>query len=62
MFFVWMQGLRGLEPQIWAEEPVDGNGKLIKSTLFKKKLSSDEETLSLNELAVKYEKNRPCGE
>ena len=62
MFFVWMQGLRGPEPQIWAEEPVDGNGKSIKSALFKRKLSSDEEILSLNELAVKYEKDKLCGE
>ena len=57
-----MQGLRGPEPQVWADEPVDGNGKPMKSALFKKKLSLDEEILSLNELAAKYEKDKPCGE
>lgn len=59
MFFVWMQGLRGPEPQIWAEEPIDGNGKPVKKTLFKIKLSQAEQSLSLDYLTMKYEKDRP---
>lgn len=58
-YFVWMQGLRGLEAQLWSEEPVDGNGKQVKTALFKQKLSPAEETLSLDYLVMKFERNKP---
>ena len=54
MYFVWINGLRGPEPQLWASEPVDGNGKPTKNVLFKQKLLEQEEQLSLNHLALKY--------
>lgn len=61
-YFVWLTGLRGPEAQLWTSEPVDGNGKPIKGTLFKQKLSEQEETLSLDQLILKFEKDKPKGE
>lgn len=54
MYFVWITGLRGPEPQIWTDEPVDGNGKPTKYVIFKTKLTAHEELLTLNDLTVKY--------
>lgn len=59
MYFVWMRGNRGPEPQLWSEEPVDGNGKQVKEALFKQKLSKEEERLCLDHLALFYEKDKP---
>jgi len=53
-YFVWISGLRGPEAQLWATEPVDGNGKPIEGTLSKQELSKQEERLTLDELAVKF--------
>ena len=55
MYFVWINGLRGPEAQIWATDQVDGSGK-SKPVLFKKKLSIIDQCLSLDLLAEKY----PC--
>lgn len=57
-YFVWITGLKGPEPQIWADEPIDGNGKPIKSAIFKIKLSEEEQYKSLDYLAMKYERNK----
>lgn len=59
MYFVWVTGLRGPEPQLWTNEPVDGNGKPVKEALFKKKLTDAECTLSLDYLILKFNKDRP---
>ena len=53
MFFVWINGLRGPEAQIWTEDQVSGEGK-SKSVLFKIKLNCIDEFLSLDRLAEKY--------
>lgn len=53
-YFVWITGLRDPEAQLWADEPVDGNGKPTKNVLFKHKLSLEEEKLSLDELKEKF--------
>jgi hypothetical protein len=53
-YFVWVEGLRGPTPQLWEHEPVDGNGKPIKTTLSKRQLVGAEQTLSLDYLAMKY--------
>lgn len=58
MFFAWVSGLRGPEPQLWTDEPVDGNGKPSKSVVFKIKLTEAEQTLSLDYLAMKYAANK----
>jgi len=58
-YFVWVTGLRGPEPQLWENEPVDGNGKPVKSALFKKKLTEAEQSFSLDALAAIYDKDRP---
>jgi hypothetical protein len=55
MYFVWINGLRGPEAQIWATDQVDGLGK-SKPVLFKKKLSVIDQLLSLDRLKEKY----PC--
>ncbi len=47
-YFVWVTGLRGIEPQIWSENPVDGNGKPKASTIFKIKLTEAEQKQSLD--------------
>ena len=52
--FVYINGLKGPEPQLWASEPVDDNGKPVKAVLFKQKLSSEEEALSLDQLNLKF--------
>jgi hypothetical protein len=59
MYFVWINGLRGPTPQLWASEPVDGNGKPSKSVLFKQKLSKEEEILSFEKLILKFNKDKP---
>jgi hypothetical protein len=51
-----MKGLRGPEAQLWADEPVDGNGKPTKDTIFKIKLTSGEQCQELNYLKMKYER------
>lgn len=53
MYFVWINGLRGPEAQIWVNDSVDGTGK-SKPTLFKIKLTPIEELVSLDQLAKKY--------
>lgn len=58
-YFVWVLGSRGPEAQLWTSEPVDGNGKPVKGTLFKQKLSEQEELLSFSQLITKFEKNKP---
>lgn len=57
MYFVWVQGLRGPEAQLWADEPVDGNGKPVKEALFRAKLSKDQQKLSFNELIGYFSKD-----
>ena len=59
MYFAWITGLRGPEAQLWADEPVDGNGKPTKDVLFKKLLSKAEQSLSLEYLAMKFNKDKP---
>ena len=61
MLFVWINGLRGPEAQIWNEDQVNGEGK-SKPVLFKIKLTEAEQTLSLNYLAMKYGKDKPNGQ
>lgn len=58
-YFVWVTGLRGPEAQLWTEEPVDGNGKPVKSVLFKHKLEPFEELFSLDELILKFNGDKP---
>ena len=53
MYFVWINGLRGPEAQLWVEDQVDGSNK-SKSTLFKIKLTLIERLVSLDRLAEKY--------
>ena len=53
MYFVWINGLRGPDAQIWMTDSVDGSGK-SKPTLFKKKLSIIEQLVSLDRLKEKY--------
>ncbi len=56
MYFVWLKGLHGSESQLWADDFIDN--QLIKKAVFKKKLSEAEQTLSLDDLAMKYEKDK----
>lgn len=51
-YFVWIAGLRGPEPQKWAEDQMIG-GKPV-YTLMKKELTPLEGNLELNELARRY--------
>ena len=54
-YFVWTTS----GPQLWwSERPTDGSGK-VKPNLFIKKLDSDEENLTLDQLAVKYKDELP---
>ena len=55
MYFVWINGLRGPEAQIWVNDSVDGLDK-SKPTLLKVKLSIIDQLLSLDRLVEKY----PC--
>ena len=55
-YFVWVSGLRGPEAQLWTEEPVDGN---VKRVLFKHKLEPDEENLTLDQLILKFNGDKP---
>ncbi len=57
MYFVWLKGLHGAEPQLWADDFI--NNELIKKAVFKKKLLEAEQIPSLDYLAMKYEKDRP---
>lgn len=52
-YFVWINGLRGPEPQLWADKQVDGAGKL-KETLFIHELQPSESGLSLSSFALMY--------
>lgn len=52
-YFVWVNGLRGPEPQIWDVKNITVDGKPIK-TLFKQELHPSEHLLGLNELAKRY--------
>lgn len=54
MYFVWLSVNGKTVPQIWHDLPTDGNGKARSETLFKVKLSGEEEQLSLDELALKF--------
>lgn len=58
-YFVWVASHAGPQPQLWMTEPVDGNGKPVKSALFKQKLTEEEELVSFDRLILKFEKNRP---
>jgi hypothetical protein len=53
MYFIWINGLRGPEAQLWVSDSVDGSGK-SKPVLFKKKLSIIDQVLSLDRLKEKY--------
>ncbi len=55
-YFAWMKGLRGPEAQLWADEPLDGNGKPIKDAIFKIKLTDGEQRQELEYLKMKYER------
>jgi hypothetical protein len=57
-YFVWITGLRGPEAQIWSDNTVNSEGK-AKPTLFKVRLPTDMQDLSLNVLMILYEKDRP---
>jgi hypothetical protein len=61
-YFVWVSGSRGPEAQLWNDEPVDGNGKPVKSVLFKHKLTEQEELFSLSELTLKFNKDKPVAQ
>lgn len=52
-YFVWITGLQGPEPQLWADKQVDGGGK-AKGTLFIHELSASEQGLSLSTFALMY--------
>lgn len=58
-YFVWIASQTGPQPQLWVDEPVDGNGKSTKSVLFKQKISSEDERLTFNELVLKFNKDKP---
>lgn len=58
-YFVCVSGSRGPEAQLWNDEPVDGNGKLVTSVLFKQKLTEQEELFSLDDLILKFNKDKP---
>ena len=53
MYFVWINGLRGPEAQIWVNDSVDGLDK-SKPTLLKVKLNIIDSLLSLDMLKEKY--------
>ena len=55
MYFVWINGLCGPEPQIWRNDITDGVGK-NKPTLFKIKLEGLDLARSIDELIKRY----PC--
>ena len=54
MYFVWISGLKGPSPQIWAEDQIDSITGKSKPTLFKIKLTAIDQILSLDRLAEKY--------
>ena len=54
MYFVWITGLRGPSPQLWANEQYDSTTGKSKPTLLKIKLSESDQLLSLDRLAEKY--------
>ncbi len=52
--FVWVRGLRGPSPQVWAEmTPKEFAGRADR-ILAQHRLTAEEERLSLEELAAKY--------
>lgn len=57
-YFVWVDSLRGPAPELWADEPIDGNGngKSTKNALHKHKLSLEEEKLTFDQL-IEHFKN-----
>lgn len=56
-YFVWVDSLRGPAPELWADEPVDGNGKPTKNVLHKHKLSLEEEKLTFDQLIEHFTKD-----
>jgi hypothetical protein len=54
MYFVWITGLRGPSPQIWAEDQLDSATGKSKSILVKIKLDRGDDFLSLDQLSKKY--------
>jgi hypothetical protein len=52
-YLVWLDGLRGPEPQIWFGKQTDGNGK-DKKCLSIKELTPDETKIGIFELARRY--------
>jgi predicted ABC-type ATPase len=59
MYFVWISGLKGPSPQLWAVDQVDGNGKSRLSVLFKQKLTEEEKLLSFDQLILKFNEKKP---
>lgn len=52
-YFVWIAGLRGPEPQVWAEKDMTRDGKSV-PTLAKHQLTEAESWVSLKSLAEIY--------
>ena len=52
-WFVYVQGLRGPEPQLWLSDQTDGGGK-SEIAIFKRKLEPHEEKFSLAALSNMY--------
>jgi hypothetical protein len=50
--FVYVNGLRGPEPQIWDEPKTEGGKPIL--TLFRQELKKHEHWLGLEELAKRY--------
>lgn len=51
-YLIWIAGLRGPEPQLCYDKPVDGHGK-AKPCLSKHRIE-DDDSRSLTELAAAY--------
>lgn len=51
--FVYVQGLRGAEPQLWAERPRTGSGS-TKKPLQEHELPESEQALPIQKLEILY--------
>jgi len=56
MYFVWTNGLRGPTAELWDGIPINGNGKPVVTPIYQVKLTEGEKTMSLDYLAMKYER------
>ncbi|MFG1205624.1 hypothetical protein [Xanthobacter flavus] len=52
--FVWVRGLRGPSPQVWAEMPPKEFRGRAERVLSHHRITAEEETLTLDQLAARY--------